>query len=260
MTKQGFVMLHRTIQKHWLYEEKRKFSKYEAWLDLLMMVNYKDNKIVQDGKLIEVKRGERITSVRQLMDRWDWSNTKVMNFLNLLSQDEMITYEITPKKKTLIKILKYHEYQGFQEVDQSEEKTQNTHRTTTETTQNNINNKDNKANKEKKEPSSPKFSTSDTENAKLLFEKMKENNPGIKEPKFDDWSNEFRLIRERDERTDKQVKYLINWTQNDVFWRTTILSPGKLRKQWDQLVGRAKAEDERKKQMKVKREIDWSDI
>lgn len=148
MTRQGFVMLHRTIQKHWLYEEKRKFSKYEAWLDLLMMVNYKDNKIVQDGKLVEVKRGERITSVRQLMDRWDWSNTKVINFLNLLSQDEMITYEITPKKKTLIKIAKYHEYQGFQVVEQSEEKTQNNHRTISETTQNNINNKDNTVNKE----------------------------------------------------------------------------------------------------------------
>jgi hypothetical protein len=151
MTKQGFIMLHRTIQKHWIYEEKRKFSKYEAWLDMLMMVNYKDNKILQDGKLVEVKRGERITSIRQLMERWEWSNTKVVNFLNLLSQDEMISYEITPKKKTLIKILKYHEYQGFQDIGQSEETTQNNHRPITETTQNNINNKDNKVNNVNKE-------------------------------------------------------------------------------------------------------------
>lgn len=147
----GYISLHRSIQKHWIYEEKRKFSKYEAWLDLLMMVNYKDNKTLQDGQLVEVKRGERITSIRQLMDRWDWSNTKVVNFLNLLSQDEMITFEITPKKKTLIKIVKYEQYQGFEVVDQSEEKTQERQSKDSETTQNNINNKENKENKDNKE-------------------------------------------------------------------------------------------------------------
>ena len=150
MTKQGFIMLHRTIQQHWLYDEKRKFSRYEAWLDLLMMVNYKDNKIVQDGELVEVKRGERITSIRQLMERWDWSNTKVVKFLELLKNDEMIEFEITPKKKTLIKIVKYEQYQGFSNDEQSEETTQKRQEKDTEKTLNNINNKDNKANKENK--------------------------------------------------------------------------------------------------------------
>jgi uncharacterized phage protein (TIGR02220 family) len=150
MAQQGFIMLHRSIQQHWIYDEKRKFSNYEAWLDLLMMVNHKDNKVLQDGELVEVKRGERITSIRQLMDRWTWSNTKVVKFLNLLKSDNMIEFEITPKKKTLIKIVKYHEYQGFQGDEQSEKKTQKRQRKDTETTQNNINNNDNNANNENK--------------------------------------------------------------------------------------------------------------
>jgi uncharacterized phage protein (TIGR02220 family) len=144
----GFIMLHRSIQNHWIYEEKRKFSRYEAWLDLLMMVNYKDNKVLQDGKLVEVKRGERITSIRQLMDRWGWSNTKVVNFLDLLQSDGMIEHEITSKKKTLIKIVKYSQYQGIQRSEKTEEKTEKRQPEDTEATQNNINNKDNKANKE----------------------------------------------------------------------------------------------------------------
>jgi uncharacterized phage protein (TIGR02220 family) len=148
----GFIMLHRSIQKHWIYEEKRKFSRYEAWLDLLMMVNYKDNKILQDGKLVDVKRGERITSIRQLMDRWGWSNTKVVNYLELLQSDNMIEFEVTSKKKTLIKIVKYSQYQGIQHSEQSEEKTQKRQPEDTEATQNNINNKDNKANKENNIP------------------------------------------------------------------------------------------------------------
>lgn len=160
--QQGFILLHRSIQNHWLYEEKRVFSRYEAFTDLLMMVNHKDNKILQDGELVEVKRGERITSIRQLMDKWQWSNTKVKKFLDLLQSDNMIEYEVTPKKKTLIKIVKYHEYQGFQRSEQSPKTTQNNHRndteqsqsnhrSDTEATQNNINNNDNNDNNENNE-------------------------------------------------------------------------------------------------------------
>lgn len=123
MTKQGFILLHRSIQDHWIYEEPRNFSRYEAWLDILMMVNHKDARTLQDGELVEVKRGERITSIRQLMDRWKWSNTKVVKYLELLQIDGMIVCEITPKKKTLIKVLQYEQYQGFAHGDENEKKT-----------------------------------------------------------------------------------------------------------------------------------------
>lgn len=148
---QGWIKLHRKLQEHWLYQEKRKFSRYEAWLDLLMMVNHKDNKIMQDGELVEVKRGERITSIRQLMESWDWSNTKVTKFLKTLEQDGMILCKITPKKKTHITILKYEEYQGVSGDSDSEEKTQKRQTNDREATQNNINkNVKNEKNEKKK--------------------------------------------------------------------------------------------------------------
>ncbi|PEQ01530.1 hypothetical protein CN587_25230 [Bacillus wiedmannii] len=102
---------------------------------------------------------------------------------------------------------------------------------------------DKEIDKEKnKKPSCHKFSTSDLENAKLLFELMLQNNPSAKEPNFDKWADDFRLIRERDNRTDEAIKYLINWTQKDDFWSTNILSPAKLRKQFDALVVKIKKE------------------
>ena len=77
---------------------------------------------------------------------------------------------------------------------------------------------------------------------------MLDNNPDVRQPNdLDKWADEFRLMRERDKRTDEQIKFLINWTQNDSFWKTNILSPSKLRKQWDQLVLRAKEQHEKKK-------------
>jgi hypothetical protein len=99
----------------------------------------------------------------------------------------------------------------------------------------------------KKKTSCHKFSTSDLENAQLLFKLMLQNNPSAKEPNLDKWANDFRLMRERDNRTDEQIKYLINWSQNDEFWRANILSPSKLRKQFDTLIAKIKSEREKKK-------------
>ncbi|MDC7735501.1 hypothetical protein [Bacillus thuringiensis] len=88
--------------------------------------------------------------------------------------------------------------------------------------------------KEKKTPRH-KFETCDTNGAKYLFEKIKGNNPKQKEPNFDNWANEFRLMRERDNREPQEIKAVIDWCQADPFWQGNILSPKKLREKFDQL-------------------------
>ncbi|HHT7063010.1 TPA: phage replisome organizer N-terminal domain-containing protein [Bacillus cereus] len=96
--------------------------------------------------------------------------------------------------------------------------------------------KDKKKDKKKKEkPSRHKFETCDTNGAKYLFEKIKGNNPKQKEPNFDNWANEFRLMRERDNREPQEIKDVIDWCQADPFWQGNILSPKKLREKFDQL-------------------------
>lgn len=109
MRTKGWIKLHRKIQEHWLYQESRTFSKYEAWLDLIMMANFKDSKVLIDGKLIDVKKGQLITSVRKLCNHWNWSNTKVIRFLDLLEADGMITKK-SDTKKTVITIVNYSFY------------------------------------------------------------------------------------------------------------------------------------------------------
>ncbi|UUE91787.1 phage replisome organizer N-terminal domain-containing protein [Bacillus cereus] len=89
--------------------------------------------------------------------------------------------------------------------------------------------------KKKEKPSSHKFETCDTNGAKYLFEKIKGNNPKQKEPNFDNWANEFRLMRERDNREPQEIKDVIDWCQADPFWQGNILSPKKLREKFDQL-------------------------
>ncbi|MDA1590463.1 phage replisome organizer N-terminal domain-containing protein [Bacillus cereus group sp. TH225LC] len=89
--------------------------------------------------------------------------------------------------------------------------------------------------KKKEKPSRYKFQTCDTNGAKYLFEKIKGNNPKQKEPNFDSWANDFRLMREKDNRELKEIKDVIDWCQADPFWQGNILSPKKLREKFDQL-------------------------
>ncbi|PEU80197.1 hypothetical protein CN394_14590 [Bacillus anthracis] len=92
-----------------------------------------------------------------------------------------------------------------------------------------------KEKEKEKKTSRHKFETCDTNGAKYLFEKIKDNNPKQKEPNFDSWANDFRLMREKDNRELQEIKDVIDWCQADPFWQGNILSPKKLREKFDQL-------------------------
>lgn len=112
---QGWLRLHRSMADHWLWTEDRVFSKAEAWFDLLMMVNHTDGKVMMNGKLMEVKAGSRITSIKELSERWKWSRKKVANYFNLLQNDGMIAFAST-SKYTLVTVLNWAFYQGESEI------------------------------------------------------------------------------------------------------------------------------------------------
>ena len=81
-----------------------------------------------------------------------------------------------------------------------------------------------------------KFTDEDLLTADFVFKKIQQLNPGHEEPNFESWANDIRLMRERDGRSHEDIKSMFEWANNDDFWKTNILSPSKLRKQWDKLV------------------------
>ena len=81
-----------------------------------------------------------------------------------------------------------------------------------------------------------KFETHHLKLAELLYKQIKNNSPNYKEPDLEMWANEFRLMMDRDKREGEEIQDLIIKTQNDNFWKKNILSPSKLRKQYDRLV------------------------
>ena len=88
----------------------------------------------------------------------------------------------------------------------------------------------------------------DKELSKLLYNLIREENPNwyIK-PDWNKWAEEIRKLREIDNRTYEQIEFIIRWCQQDEFWSKNILSPAKLRKQFNSLVVKVKPQKQRRK-------------
>lgn len=105
----GWISIHRKIKDHWVWDEKP-FSKGQAWIDILLMANHADKKILLGNELIEVKRGSFITSEKKLMENWGWGKDKVRKFLQVLQDDGMIEKK-SDHKKTTINVVNYGFFQ-----------------------------------------------------------------------------------------------------------------------------------------------------
>ena len=107
----GWIRLYRKLQECWVWEDKEPFDKRSAWIDLLLTANHADAKLLFNGELITVQRGQILTSVRKLSVKWKWSVNKVYRFLKLLESDKMLQKE-SNKDRTLLTIVNYSVYQG----------------------------------------------------------------------------------------------------------------------------------------------------
>ena len=106
----GWIKLYRQLQDCWIWLDKEPFDKRSAWVDLLLTANHSDKKLLFNGELITVKRGQILTSVRKLSAKWKWSVNKVYRFLKLLESDEMLQKE-SDKDRTLLTIVNYSIFQ-----------------------------------------------------------------------------------------------------------------------------------------------------
>lgn len=89
-----------------------------------------------------------------------------------------------------------------------------------------------------KAPKEPKqammFLPEVTDACNLLADLMQSN--GAKRPVINDaWLTDMDRLNRIDGRSWDEIEKVIRWCQQDSFWRTNILSPAKLRKQFDQL-------------------------
>lgn len=223
MDNLGWIRLYRRIQDNelWLME---KFTRAQAWIDLLLMANHKDSMFFLRGNEVHVKRGQIARSEETLAKRWRWSRDKVRRFLEWLKTRQ----QIRQQQSTIINILEIINYEKYQQNDTTDKTTERQQKNNRQDTYNNVKNDKNEK-KEEYPENSKEFQLS-------LFckDKILENYPRFTHyfdsknfQKYCDCMN--KLIR-IDKKTDEEIKNAIIFATEDEFWKKQFQSPLKLRK------------------------------
>jgi hypothetical protein len=111
----GWVRLHRKLRGHPFWRERRRYSRAEAWIDLILRAAYHQHDVSQGTRILTVKRGQVLTSQVELACEWSWGREKVHAFLLLLERLQMVAFETskaTDTGYTLITLLNYEQYQS----------------------------------------------------------------------------------------------------------------------------------------------------
>ena len=75
-----------------------------------------------------------------------------------------------------------------------------------------------------------------------LFNECKKIVPTTKDPDFENWANEFRLMREIEKWHKDDILAILSWMYNeDEFWRGQVRSPQKLRKHYETMYAKRNA-------------------
>ena len=106
----GWIKLHRKINDNPILKKGKTYSNFEAFIWLLLRANYDNAKVIIGGEIYKLKQGQMITSKKKLMMVFNWGNSRLNTFLNLLEKDKMIDVK-SNTKLTMITISNYLDYQ-----------------------------------------------------------------------------------------------------------------------------------------------------
>lgn len=107
----GWVKLHRSVFKHWLGTSPDALT---LFLYCITRANYEPNKVYFRGEVVEVDRGQFITSTAKISEQFQWSRKKTERLLKLLKKEEQIELKRS-NRKTVITVRNYDAYQAKDE-------------------------------------------------------------------------------------------------------------------------------------------------
>ncbi|SQC57453.1 Uncharacterised protein [Listeria newyorkensis] len=246
---EGWIKLHRSIIESDTYNCLSLHQKI-IMIELLLRANHTDNYWFDKrrGEKVEVRRGQLITSVQTIENDWfsrdkEVTTKKVRTTLDKLKKLDFLAIETT-NSYTRLTICKYNDYQVSDIEKGKQDDTQRAIKGQAEGNQR-ATNKNVKNVKKKKTPQKIEFTEEHLQLAYYFFDRILENLPEKKPPNFEKWADTIRLMM-NDGRTNKQIKWLMTWVQQDDFEMANVLSPTKLRARFDSLALKAKKEHEKK--------------
>ena len=106
------------------------FTRMQAWIDLLLVANYRDSVIYVRGNKVDVKRGQIAKSQDFFATRWKWSRGKVIRFLDELQK----CGQIVQQKSNVITLISVVNYECYQQDSTTDEPQTDNRRTADKTT------------------------------------------------------------------------------------------------------------------------------
>lgn len=126
-----WVKVYRRLTEHWLYKNP---AYTNIWLAILFGTNYRPSKAVIRGEVVEIGRGEMLTSTNRLAVISNTGRQQVRTFLRLAEADGMICL----KSNQHVTIVKVMNYEGLQSLEQAGQPTHNQRVTNAQPTRNHI--------------------------------------------------------------------------------------------------------------------------
>ena len=255
----GYIKIYRKIRDNAMWNIKP-FSKIQAFIDILMDANHVDKTVVFRDQEIQCQRGQYITSILKLSEKWGWSRSKAKSYLNMIQQKDIIRYNIYNKRYIIITIWNYDIYNPIkiekeqQIVQQKDNRPYN--RKTTERQQKDITNNYN--NEKELNTTRKKFDKDSYPYilSKYQYDCIKENDPGFifLEKEIQKNAVQMDYLIRLDKRDPDEIRKVLNWIKEDDFNRPIVLSSKKLRKRYVEL--RQKWSAIKKKSACAKKPID----
>lgn len=125
----GWIKIHRSITENPMYFSEP-FTRMQAWIDLLLVTNYRDTVIYVRGNKVDVKRGQIAKSQDFFATRWKWSRGKVIRFLDELQK----CGQIVQQKSNVITLISVVNYECYQQDSTTDEQQTGNRRTADSTT------------------------------------------------------------------------------------------------------------------------------
>lgn len=255
----GWLKLHRKLQDSDIFNDP---DLLRLWLLCLMKASHSSREVMVQGEKVELEPGQFLTGRSALYDDYNKDlpnkhvvkDTTLWNRLKKLESMGSLTIESLPTRKASVITLNNWEEHQTEETKKTPKRTKKEEdpEIMSEFLKTGEESKDLDLLPEKDEKKKGKriYTKEDIEYnlSARLFYWILQNNPKAKKPNPQKWADVIRLMIERDNREPEDIKAVIDWSQNDDFWMSNILSTDKLRKQFDTLYMQMERDRKKKEQ------------
>lgn len=247
----GWVKLYRDIVAKDIYLQDPLYAR--VFERLIIEANHSCKRIPYKGETKLIKRGERLTSIRQIAEWVGWYQRGIFKAPNpktissilkwMIKNNLLEIYDRGNSQETHYNIVNYCIYQSREDAQGNSQSNSQVTVSGQASKQSMDTNKNVK--NEKNESLVPKNKFSDDDiNVVLAMELsvyIKGNNPECGKHNLQSWAADFEKMQRIDKRTVERIREIMKFCQEDNFWKGNILSASKLRSKFDALILKSKS-------------------